>query len=130
MAKVYSTDLRDRVLAFIRSGHSRRAAARHFAVSPSFAIKLAQRADRTGASTPDRRGRKKGGGKFAPVMGFLTQRVQAEPDITMAELAEALHATHGVTAHPAALSRALCRAGFTYKEIAAGTGMRRRRPAA
>jgi transposase len=130
MAKVYSTDLRDRVLAFIRSGHSRRAAARHFAVSPSFAIKLAQRADRTGSSSPDRRGRKTGGGKLAPVMGFLTLRVQAEPDITMAELAEALFTAHGVTAHPSALSRALCKAGFTYKKIASGTGMRTRRPAA
>lgn len=130
MAKVYSTDLRDRVLAFIRAGHSRRAAARHFAVSPSIAIKLAQRVDRTGSSIPDRRGRKTGGGKLAPVMGFLTQRVQAEPDITMAELAEALAADHGVTAHPSALSRALCKAGFTYKKVAAGTGMRTRRPSA
>lgn len=130
MAKIYSSDLRDRVLAFLRSGHSRRAAARHFAVSPSFAIKLAERVERTGSSAPDRRGRKKGGGKLAPVMGFLTQRVQAEPDITMAELAEALSAAHGVTAHPSALSRALCKAGFTYKKIAAGTGMRTRRPSA
>lgn len=130
MARDYSSDLRERVLSFIRSGHSRRAAARHFSVSASFAVKLAKRVERTGSSAPDRRGRKKGSGKLAPVMGFLTLRVQADPDITMPELAEALTTAHGVTAHPAALSRALCRAGFTYKKIADGAGMRTgRRPA-
>ena len=83
MARIYSTDLRDRVLAFIRSGHSRREAARHFAVSPSFAVKLAARERRTGSSAPDRRGRQAGHGKLAPVMGFPITRLQAEPDITM-----------------------------------------------
>ncbi len=130
MAKVYSTDLRDRVLGFIRSGHSRRGAARHFGVSPSFAVKLAERERRTGSSAPDRRGRRAGHGKLAPVLGFLITRLQAEPDITMPELAEALRAAHGVTAHPASLSRVLCRAGFTYKKIAAGPGVRTRKPPA
>jgi transposase len=130
MARIYSTDLRDRVLAFIRSGHSRRAAARHFAVSPSFAVKLAARERRTGSSAPDRRGRRTGHGKLAPVMGFLITRLQAEPDITMPELVEALQAAHEVTVHPASLSRALCKAGFTYKKIAAGPGVRTRKSSA
>ncbi len=127
MAKIYSTDLRDRVLAFVRSGHSRRAAARRFSVSPSFVVKLARRADRTGSSAPDRRGRRVGQGKLAPMMAFLITRLQAEPDITMRELAEVMQVAHRVTAHPASLSRALCKAGFTYKKIAAGAGMRTRK---
>ena len=41
MGRCYSLDLRVRVAAFVEAGHSRRAAARHFGVSDSFAIKLA-----------------------------------------------------------------------------------------
>ena len=43
MGKSYSLDLRERVYGFIEAGHSRRAAARQFEVSPSFAVKLAAR---------------------------------------------------------------------------------------
>jgi transposase len=43
MTQSYSLDLRVRVLAFVEAGHSCRAAARHFGVSDSFAIKLLQR---------------------------------------------------------------------------------------
>lgn len=40
MGKSYSSDLRDRVVAFVEAGHSWRAAARRFGVSESFAVKL------------------------------------------------------------------------------------------
>ena len=40
MPRSYSLDLRNRVFAFVEAGHSRRAAARHFDVSPSFVINL------------------------------------------------------------------------------------------
>ena len=43
MTHSYSLDLRERVAAFVEAGHSRRAAARHFKVSDSFAIKLMPR---------------------------------------------------------------------------------------
>ena len=43
MGHCYSLDLRVRVAAFVEAGHSCRAAARHFGVSDSFAIKLVQR---------------------------------------------------------------------------------------
>jgi transposase len=43
MTQSYSLDLRVRVVAFVEAGHSCRAAARHFRVSDSFAIKLLQR---------------------------------------------------------------------------------------
>jgi transposase len=43
MTQGYSLDLRVRVVAFVEAGHSCRAAARHFGVSDSFAIKLLQR---------------------------------------------------------------------------------------
>ena len=42
MGRSYSDDLRARVAGFVEAGHSRRAAARHFGVSESFAVKLLQ----------------------------------------------------------------------------------------
>ena len=51
-------------LAFVEAGHSRRAAARHFGVSDSFAIKLMQRRQRlagTGPPGPPVGGRQAGG---------------------------------------------------------------------
>ena len=38
MPKPYSLDLRERVVSFVQAGHSRRAAAAHFRVSPSFVV--------------------------------------------------------------------------------------------
>ena len=40
MGKSYSLDLRERVSQFVSSGGSRRQAASHFDVSPTFAVKL------------------------------------------------------------------------------------------
>ncbi|WP_279596668.1 IS630 family transposase [Methylobacterium sp. J-001] len=116
MGGCYSLDLRERVIQFVADGSSRRAAARRVAVSASCAIKLVQRQVRTGSAAPARQGRPKGGGKLAPVAAFLFETVEATPDITMPELAEALLATHGVTVTPGALSRFLCQRGFTYKK--------------
>lgn len=124
MSKAYSSDLRERVVAYVEAGHSRRAVAEHFAVSPSFAVKLLARVGETGSLAPARMGRPRGGGKLAPYGVFLIACVEERPDITMPELAVKLEAVHGVRAHPASLSRFLCQAGFTYKKIADGLGER------
>ena len=127
MGRFYSLDLRERVTSFVEAGHSRRAAARHFGVSDSFAIKLAKRQARSGSPAPDRQGRPPGSGRLVPYEAFLVHVVEAEPAITMPELATRLWATHGVVAAPAVLSRLLCRLGYTYKKIPDGRGMRTRR---
>ncbi len=49
MGHCYSLDLRVRVADFVAAGHSCRAAAQHFDVSESFAIKLARRTRDTGS---------------------------------------------------------------------------------
>jgi transposase len=126
MAQSYSLDLRVRVAGFVEAGHSCRAAARHFAVSDSFAIKLMQRQRRSGSPAPARQGRPQGTGKLAPYETFLIRTVEAKPDITMPELAARLREEHGVAAAPASLSRLLCRHGFTYKKTVDGGGMRTR----
>ena len=127
MGRCYSLDLRVRVEAFVEAGHSRRAAARHFGVSDSFAIKLARRQAKSGSPAPGRQGRPRGQGKLAPYEAFLIRTVEAKPAITMPELAERLVEEHGVAAAAATLSRFLCRCGFTYKKIADGRGVRTRR---
>ena len=127
MAQSYSLDLRVRVAGFVEAGHSCRAAARHFRVSDSFAIKLMRRQRQSGSPAPARQGRPCGTGKLAPYETFLIRTVEAKPDITMPELAARLLEDHGVAAAPASLSRLLCRHGFTYKKTADGSGVRTRR---
>lgn len=129
MGKGYSLDLRRRVIARVEGGHSRRGAAAHFGVSPSFAVKLVNRVKRTGSAAPAPQGRPVGSGKLAPHLSALIAWVEAEPDITMPELAAKLKATHGVKADPASLSRALMAAGFSFKKNTTGERVRsRRRP--
>jgi transposase len=120
-------DLRERVTTFVAQGYSRRAAARRLGVSGSFAIKLVKHQGRSGSPAPMRQGRPPGTGKLAPVQEFLFGEVEKKPDITMPELAARLMTEHGITAAPAALSRLLCRNGFTYKKSPDGGGMRTRR---
>jgi transposase len=117
MTRSYSLDLRVRVAGFVEAGHSCRAAARHFGVSDSFAIKLMQRRGQSGSPAPARQGRPRGTGKLAPYAAFLIQAVETKPDITMPDLAARLWDEHGVVAAPATLSRFLCRQGFTYKNV-------------
>ena len=115
MGHCYSLNLRVRGAAFVEAGHSCRAAARHFGVSDSCAIKLMQRRRQSGSLAPARQGRPPGGGKLVPYETFLIQTVEAEPAITMPELAARLLEQHGIVAAPAMLSRFLCRCGFSYK---------------
>ena len=129
MGKPYSMDLRERVRAEIARGRSRRAAARRYDVSPSFAVKLADRLSRTGSVEPARQGRPPGGGKLAPYLTALLEWVEAKVDITMPELAARLQAEKAVTAHPASLSRVLLKAGLSFKKNTAGLGDRARRRA-
>ena len=47
-----SADLRERIVASVEGGSSRRAAAERFAVAPSSAVRLMQRVKRTGSIAP------------------------------------------------------------------------------
>lgn len=54
MGKAYSIDVRERVQAAVESGASRRAVARCYDVSASFAVKLVDHVSRTGSAAPAR----------------------------------------------------------------------------
>ena len=131
MPKAYSVDLRERVVGFVEAGHSRRAAAVHFSVSPSFVINLMAAFRQCGVLAP-----KAAGGwrhsKLDPHRVFILRRVAEKDDITMPELAGELHATSGTKAAPASLSRWLIRNGLSFKKKPSGQRMRpaRRAPGA
>jgi transposase len=124
MGKSVSNDLRLRMVRGVASGKSRRAVAAQFEVAPSTAVRIQARYDATGSVEPARQGRPRGSGKLGVYREALVEKVKAQPDITMPDLALWLEAEHGVTADPSNLSKLLCRHGFTYKKNAAGIGER------
>lgn len=122
----HSQDIRVRVARAVSEGQSRRSAGQRFDVSASSAIRWVARAAATGEPTAFKTGRPAGKGPLSDHLDFLIAAVEAEPDITMPELAARLLAERKVVGHPASLSRLLCQAGFTYKKTADGFGMRTR----
>ena len=117
MGKPYSSDLRERICAYVAEGNSARSAGRLFGVSAATAVRLAAKYRKHGTAAPKSQGRPIGQfGKLAPHREFLLEIVQAEPDITLKELAAALAETHGVDVQLSSLHRALERTGLSYKK--------------
>jgi len=113
MGECRSDDLRYRVVEAVAAGSSRRGAAKRYSVSASSSIRWNARAASEGSPEPRKQGRPAGKGPLVQHLDYLVAVVEAEPDITMPELAARLHAELGVVAAWASLSKLLCRAGFT-----------------
>lgn len=126
MARAYSGDLCERIYGAIVDGRSRRAAARHFGVSASTGVRVAQRVARAGSVAPARQGRRPGGGKLAPHRALLIGWVEAQKDITLPELAARLASERQVSVHPASLSRFLIAQGYSFKKKPGGERSRAR----
>jgi transposase len=90
----YSQDLRERVVAFVGCGRSRRAAAAHFDVSPSFVINLMRAYRARGDLAPKPIGGRRHA-KLDPHRAFLLRRLAEKDDITMPELAGKRSAARG-----------------------------------
>lgn len=117
MGRSLSLDIRERVVVLVNEGLSCHEAARRLRISSASAVRIMQLKKRTGGVTIAPQGRPRRS-KLDIVSDWLKARVQAEPDITMPELADALEVEHGLRATPAMLSRHLIhRLGFTYKKI-------------
>jgi len=131
MPKPYSIDLRERVVSYVEAGHSRRSAAAHFSVSPSFVINLMRAFGERGGVAPKALGGWRHS-KLDPHRVFILRRVAEKDDITMPELAAELLAASGVKADPASLSHWLIRNGLSFKKKPSGQRMRsaRRAPGA
>ncbi len=113
MGKPISLDLRERIVRGVEAGQSRRAIAERFEVAPSTAVRIQARYQTTGSLAPARQGRPRGSGKLGAHRGAIIDKVLAQPDITMPDLAAWLEAQHGVPVDPSNLSKFLCREGFT-----------------
>src|SRR3974390_2624607 len=98
MAKPYSQDLRDRVIATVRTGKmSRGPAARHYAVSESVAVKWLERVERQGSREPVGHGGHRAS-KLMPHRAFLEAARTEKPDLTLQALCDRLSAERGVKA--------------------------------
>jgi len=123
MGKPYSLDLRERIVGYVEEGHSARAAAGVFGVSPSTAVRLAAAQRDHGSVAPKPQGRAPGtAGKLAAHIDFLLARMKSEPDTTLQELADVLREDRGVEVQLSSVYRALIRAGYSYKKRAGGAG--------
>src|SRR5690349_8117657 len=81
----HSDDLRSRVVAEVRGGSSRRAAAARFRVGVSSAIRWAKRHAETGSVSATLRGGRSRS-PLAPHTDWLLALVATEPDLTLEEM--------------------------------------------
>jgi transposase len=122
MARPYSKDLRDRVVASVASGRSCRATAELFGVSVASVVKWSQRFRATGSAAA-----KPMGGRRRLVLAserdWLLGRLAAEPDVTLrgllAELTE-----RKVRASYGAIWKFFALEGISFKKKPARNGAR------
>ena len=109
-----SQDLRLRIVDLVASGISRRAAARHFKVSASSAIRFVRQAGDVGHVEPKvpRKRRSKLDPYRADIIGWIGE----QPDLTLAELCARLDGEHGLRAGSSTLDDWLRTNQITYKK--------------
>ena len=94
MAKVYSHDLRERLIGAVATGQSARSAGRVFGISPSTAVKWAQHWRRTG-EVPQARPRGPYRCRLDGHHDWLFSLLADEPDLTLAEILARLRRERG-----------------------------------
>ena len=123
MAKALSQDLRDRVVAAIDGGLSRRVAAVRFGVSASSAIRWHQLAREHGRAIARKPGGDRRSSKTDAHAEQIMAMLEAQGDITLAEIQSGL-AERGISVGIGTLWRFFERHGITRKKRA---GMRSNR---
>ncbi len=122
MAQYLSEDLRIRVIEAVKGGATRRQAADRFGVSVSSAVRWVQEWRSTGRTLPLRRGGDRRSGRIERHGGFLLDKIEEVPDVTLSELRELLRQARGLSVATSTLWRFFERHGITFKK-------RRRMPA-
>ena len=115
MAKVYSMDLRERLIGAVASGSSARAAARVFGVSASTAVKWVQHWRRTG-SVPQPQPRRRYRWRLDAHEDWLLSLLETEPDLTLAEIQTRLRVARGAETSVNSLWRFFDRHGRSFKK--------------
>jgi transposase len=117
----YSIDLRERVVAEVEEGASRREAAERFKVSVSSAIRWAKLHALTGGVQP----RFRGGRPRSPLAShapWLLDLIASAPDLTLDEIVVRIAGDLGVTTSRSSVDRFYRRCGISFKK----NGARRR----
>lgn len=115
MGRVLSVDLRERVVAAVAGGLSRRAAAERFGVSVASAIRWTALRQRTGEVRARPQGRDRRSARIEAQAPVILEAVAARPDITLAEL-RAVLAGQGVGVAVSTLWRFFDRRQVTHKK--------------
>ena len=115
MGKPLSLDLRERVVAAVDGGLSRRKAAERFGVSIASAIRWTSLRHRTGELRPQRLGGDKRSARIEAQAPLILSLVEATGDITLAELRSAL-AERGISVAISTLWRFFHRHQITLKK--------------
>ena len=115
MSKPLSVDLRERVVAAVDGGLSRRKAAERFGVSISSAIRWTSLRRRTGELRPKRQGGDKRSARIEAHGPLILSLMEARRDITLLELQAAL-AERGIGAAVSTLWRFFDRNRITLKK--------------
>lgn len=115
MAKVLSTDLRERVVAAVTAGASRRAAAARFGVSVSSSIRWCAQLRETGSTTPGPLGGDRRSARIEAHAARILGLLEEKSDITLAEIQAELAST-GVAAGISTIWRFFDRHAITRKK--------------
>ncbi|MDT8870808.1 helix-turn-helix domain-containing protein [Komagataeibacter rhaeticus] len=118
MTRVLSADLRQRTLAAVASGMSRRAAAARFGVSSSSVIRWVAERRASGRDHALTQGGDRRSHRIEAWSDFLLAEVETQGDISLVELADRLATTHGVRFAPSTIWRCLDRHARTIKNSA------------
>jgi len=118
MGRAISIDLRQRIMAMISTGSSCRAAARHFGVGESTAIRLKRRYLADGTIEP-KPGSRFGRGKLAPLRDYILNVVKERPDLTLTQISARIFEEKGVKASVFCVWTFLNREKMSYKKNAA-----------
>lgn len=115
MGHPLSSDLRDRALAAVDGGMSRRGAAERFGVSASSVIRWDERRRLEGHARPRAQGGDRNSHRIEAHAAFILEAVRVEPDVTLEEL-RVLLAARGVGVAVSTLWRFFRRHGVTLKK--------------
>jgi len=116
MGRFISIDLRERILTMILSGSSCRAAARHFGVGESTAIRLRRRYLEQGTIEPKPQGGQLGRSKLTPFREIIVETVKANPDITLTQLKAMIFEQKGIKVSVFCVWAFLKREKMSYKK--------------
>src|SRR5579862_9657860 len=86
IARPLSIDLRDRVVAAVAGGLSRRRAAERFGMSAASAVRWCSRQRETGDAKPRPQGGDRHSHRIEAQAGYILETVAERPDVTLSEL--------------------------------------------